>query len=144
VRRFVVPAIVLALLTTGCLGGDSRADRPDWMTDALEQGLIRTAREAKSADPNVTVERAFVVRTTARELARLATGIRPSPRTVYVVELWGDMTICHGAPPGVDPCTRTDGVTVFYDTNLSSHGTSPSRLDVEQLGEPFDLTSRLD
>jgi hypothetical protein len=139
--RAVVLAFGIAALATGCMGDDARSDRPEWLTEALEQRLTRNALLVSRKDPDAEIARAFVVRSNVTDVSRLGGWGDPRTGTVYVLELSGELTLCHGVTPEVDPCARTDGITVVYDgTTLRTRDVVYGRLGAEQLGPAFDLS----
>ena len=139
-RIAIAAAAVLAAgfgLGVGAAGGE---DRPAWLSEATEKRLTANARAVFTQDPSAQIERAFVVRTAHQRVSEIGQWQSPGDHEVYVVELWGDMRLCHGAPAGGNPCERTDGLTVVYDARtLRTDDVRFGRLGAERLGSPYDL-----
>jgi hypothetical protein len=146
VVRYVAALGVLAPALAGC-GQDAASKRPDWLTEKFEKNLIRAAVHLKERDKEATVTRAFVVRATDKQVQRLGGWRSPGrDRVVYVLEVWGDMELCHTAPRGADPCTRTNGWTAVFASKtlepLEAAHVMTFRLGAERLccgGRPYDL-----
>ena len=134
-------ALGSAAVAAACGGNDPAAqDRPAWVTDALEQSMIRNALLVKKRDPEAKIERAFIVRSTDDELERVAGSTTPGDHPVYILEIWGEMTLCHGAPAGADPCDETDGFSVVYNAETpQTDQVVYGRLRAERLGPAYEL-----
>ena len=103
--------------------------------------MTQNALLVKRDDPNAEIDRAFIVRATAADVARLGGWRSATSGTVYVLELWGDMTLCHRVPSGADPCAQTEGITLVYDAaTLRTRDVVYGRLGAEQLGRAFELS----
>ena len=94
----------------------------------------------KKRDPAAKIDRAFIVRSTQSEVQRLGGWAAPVNHPVYVLEMWGDMTLCHSAPAGADPCDETDGLTIVHNAEtLETDDVVYGRLGGERLGPTYEL-----